>query len=122
MVVEEVLQQRPIKKSQSTMIFLKQATDETSSVLGVKDKSSIMIQAKRFIGKHDMKENVKAKVEQMQKEVQQLKGTFKDMFEKWIPSFWDGNGKMILKGKYDSLSEEIRIDHAKFQDMEENLK
>ena len=29
---------------------------------------------------------------------------------------------MILKGKYDSLLKEIRIDHAKFQDMEKNLK
>ena len=39
----------------------------------------------------------------MQKEVQQFKETFKDLFEKGFPSFWDGNDKMIQKGKYDSL-------------------
>ena len=53
----------------------------------------------------------------MQKEVQHFKGTFKDLFEKGFPSFWDGNGKMILKGKYDSLVKETITDHAKFQDM-----
>ena len=58
----------------------------------------------------------------MQKEVQQFKGIFKDLFEKWLPSFWDGNGKMILKGKYDSLFNEIRTNHVKFRDMEKNLR
>ena len=58
----------------------------------------------------------------MQKEVQCFKGTFKDLFKKGIPSFWDGNGKIILREKYDSLLKVIRTDHAKFQDMEKNLK
>ena len=48
----------------------------------------------------------------MQKEVQQFKGTFKDLFEKWIPSFWGGNDKMIQNGKYDTLLKEIRTYHA----------
>ena len=81
-----------------------------------------MFWQKMFIEKHDMKTNVKAKAQQMQKKVQQFKGTFKDLFEKGLPSFWDGNGKMILKGKYDSLLKEIRIGHVKFQDMKKNLK
>ena len=81
-----------------------------------------MIWAKTFIEKHDMKTNVKDKAKHMQKEVQNFKGTFKDLFEKGLPSFWDGNGKMILKGKYYSLLKEIITDHAKFQDMEKKLK
>ena len=60
-VLEEVLQQIPIKKAQSTMKFLKQASSETLRVLGVKDKCAIMIWAKRFIEKHDMKKNVRDK-------------------------------------------------------------
>ena len=60
-VVEEVLQERPIKNAQSTIKFLKQASNETLRVLGVKDRCAIMIWAKMFIEKHDMKTNVKAK-------------------------------------------------------------
>lgn len=48
-VVEEVLQQRPIKKSQSTIKFLKQASNETMTVWGVKDICAIMIWEKWFI-------------------------------------------------------------------------
>ena len=51
----------------------------------------------------------------MQKDVHCFKGIFKDLFEKGLPSFWDANGKMVLKGKYDSLLREIKIDHAKFK-------
>ena len=43
------------------MKFLKQASSETLRVLGVKDKCAIMIWAKRFIEKHDMKKNVRDK-------------------------------------------------------------
>ena len=81
-----------------------------------------MIWDKKFVENHDMKTNVKDKTEHMKKEVQHFKGTFKDLFEKGLPSFWDNNGKIILKEKYDSLLKAIRIGHAKFQDMEKALK
>ena len=69
-----------------------------------------------------MKDNVNDKVKKMQKEVQHFKGTFKDLFEKGLPSFWDNNGKMILKENYDSLLKAFRMDHVKFQDMEKGMK
>jgi len=111
-----------VNKSQSTIKFLKQASNETLKILGEKNRCDIMIWAKNFIEKHDMKADLKDKAKHMQKEVQYFKGTFKDLFEKGLPSFWDNNGKMILKEKYDSLLKAIRKDHAKFQDMEKGLK
>ena len=54
----------------------------------------------------------------MQKEVQHFKGTFKVLFERGLPSFWDNNGKMILKENYDSLLKVVRMDHVNFQDMD----
>ena len=58
----------------------------------------------------------------MQKEVQHFKGTFKDLFEKGLPSFLDNNGKMILKENYDSMLKTVGMDHDKFQDMEKGIK
>ena len=69
-----------------------------------------------------MKANVKAKAEQMQKELQHFKGTFKDIFDKGLPSFWDNNGKIILKENYDYVLKALKMDHVKFQDMEKGLK
>ena len=101
---------------------MKQASNETLRILGVKDICAIIIWAKKFVEKHNMKANVKAKVEQMQKEVQLFKRTFKDLFEKGLPSFWDNNGKIIFIENYDSLLKIVRMDHVKFQDMEKGLK
>ena len=97
--IDKVFQQRPINKDQSAIKLLKQASNESLRILGVKDICSIFIWAKKFIEKHNMKANVNAKVEQMQKEVQHFKETFKELFEKGLPSFWDNNGKMILEEK-----------------------
>ena len=83
---------------------------------------AIIIWAKKFIEKHNMMANVKAKAEQMQKEVQHFKGSFKDRVQQGLPSFWDNNGKIILKENYDSLLKAIMMDHVKFQDMEKGLK
>ena len=101
---------------------MKQDFNETLRILGVKERCAIIIQAKKFIETHNMKANAKAKAEKMQKEVQHFKCTFKDLFEKRLPSLWDNNGKMILKEKYDALLREIRTYHPKFQDMEKGLK
>ena len=66
-VVDEVLQQRPVNKAQSTIKFLKQASNETLRILEVKDRRAIMIWANKFIEKHNRKDDVKSKEKQMQK-------------------------------------------------------
>lgn len=101
---------------------MQQASNETLRILGVKDRRAIIIWAKKFMEKYNMKDNVKDKAEHMQKEVQHFKGNFKDLFEKGLPSFWATNGKMILKENYDSLLKAVGMDHVKFQDMEKGMK
>lgn len=44
------------------------------------------------------------------------------MFEKGFPSFWDDNGKLLLKDDYDAFLFEVRMNHEKIHGMKKGLK
>jgi hypothetical protein len=44
------------------------------------------------------------------------------LFVKGLPPFWDGKGKLYDPVQYNSLLTQCRMDHSKFDGLEENLK
>ena len=54
------MQQRPSKRTQHSIIFLRFSLDETLNVIGVSDRYGIMGRARRFIEKQNFMDNVKA--------------------------------------------------------------
>jgi hypothetical protein len=44
------------------------------------------------------------------------------LFIKGLPPFWDGKGKLYDQEEYNSLLTQCRMDHSKFEGLEENLK
>jgi hypothetical protein len=59
---------------------------------------------------------------QMEHSIQEFKDAFEELFVKGLPSFWDGKGSLYNQEDYHSLLMQCRMDHSKFEDMEENMK
>jgi hypothetical protein len=58
----------------------------------------------------------------MEQSIQEFKDIFEQLFIKGLPPFWDGKGKLYDQEKYNSLLTQCRMDHSKFEGLEENLK
>ena len=84
-IVNETLQKKPMNKAQNAINFLSQTSNSTLATLGVKDRFSIIIWAKRFLEKHKLVNNVHAKAKQMDKGVKHFKETFKKKLKKGFP-------------------------------------
>ena len=88
----------------------------------VKDRTALIIWARRIIAKHNFLKSVETKAVQMEKIIQEFKDTFEQFFIKGLPPFWDGKGKLYNQEEYNSLLTQCRMDHSKFEGLEENLK
>jgi hypothetical protein len=88
----------------------------------VKDRTALIISARRIISKHNLLRSVQNKAMQMEHSIQEFKDAFEQLFTKGLPSFWDGKGSLYNQEDYHSLLMQCRMDHSKFEDMEESLK
>jgi hypothetical protein len=57
--------------------------------IGVKDKTALIIWARRIIAKHNLLKSVQNKAMQMEHNIQEFKDTFEQLFVKGLPPFWD---------------------------------
>ena len=76
----------------------------------------------KIIAKHNLLKSVQTKVIQMDQSIQEFKDLFEELFIKGLPSFWDGKGKLYDQEQYKSLLTQCRMDHSKFEGLEEKLK
>jgi hypothetical protein len=58
----------------------------------------------------------------MEQSIQEFKDTFEQLFIKGLPPFLDGKGKLYNQDEYNSLLTQCRMNHSKFEAMEESLK
>jgi hypothetical protein len=58
----------------------------------------------------------------MDQSVQDFKDLFEELFIKGLPPFWDGKGELYDQEEYNALLTQCRMDHSKFETLEENLK
>jgi hypothetical protein len=90
--------------------------------IGVKDRTALIIWARRIIAKHNLLRSVQNKAMQMEHNIQEFKDAFEQLFIKGLPPFWDGKGSLYNQEDYNSLLIQCRMDHSKFEAMEESLK
>jgi FtsZ-binding cell division protein ZapB len=121
-VVNETLLKRPLDWAQNAINLLNSVSNADLQTIGVKDRTAIIIWARKIIGKHNHIKNVQTKAEQMEQSVQDFKDLFSQLFNKGLPSFWDGRGNLISQEEYNVLLTQVRMDHSKFEDLEEGLK
>ena len=89
--------------------------------MGIKDRISIVLWAKKFIHKHHLMKMVQDRADEIVLQVNNFKQVFKELFEDGLPSFWDEEGRMFSQEHYHSLLVQIRMDHSKFDDLEKGL-
>jgi hypothetical protein len=58
----------------------------------------------------------------MEHNKQEFKDAFEHFFAKGLPSFWDIQGSLYNQEDYHILLMQCRMDHSRFEDMEESLK
>jgi hypothetical protein len=74
------------------------------------------------MAKHNFLKLVRTKVLQMEQNIQEFKDAFEQLFIKGLLPFLDGKGKLYNQEEYNSLLTWCKMDHSKFEGMEENLK
>jgi hypothetical protein len=58
----------------------------------------------------------------MEQSVQEFKDLFEELFIKGLPPFLDGKGKLYDQEEYNARLTQCRMDHSKFENLEEKLK
>jgi hypothetical protein len=58
----------------------------------------------------------------MEQSIQEFKDLFEEFFIKGLPPFRNGKGNMYDRDEYNSHLTQCRMDHSKFEIVEENLK
>jgi len=120
-VVNKTMTKRTSEIAQNAINVLNTMTNEQLQALGIKDRITTMIWARKVICKHTYMNNVKGKVEDMRNFVQKVKYLFKPLFQIGLPSFWDSLGKLVPKEEYRTSLLSTRMDSSSFRGLEGNL-
>ena len=89
--------------AQNTLNFLNSSTYQKLHDIGIKDRISIVLWAKKFIHKHHLMKTVQDRADEMVSQVNNFKQVFKELFEDCLPSFWDEEGRLFSQDHYHSL-------------------
>jgi hypothetical protein len=121
-VVNETLAKKPSEWAQNAINLLNSIPTTELQTIGVKYRTTLIIWARRVIAKHNLLKSVQTKAIQMEQSIQEFKDLFEELFIKGLPPFWDGKGKLYDQEEYNSHLAQCRMDHSKFEILEENLK
>jgi hypothetical protein len=121
-VVSETLAKKPSEWAQNAINLLNSIPTAELHTIGVKDRTTLIIWARRVISKHNLLKSVQTKAMQMEQSIHNSKIYLKSCFIKGLPPFWDGKGKLYDQEEYNSHLTQCRMDHSKFESLEENLK
>ena len=89
--------------------------------MGIRDRITIIIWARKFIGKHNHVKNVQEKTNQMLLHIKDFKRLFQKLFDDGLPYFWDNGGRLFSQEKYHNLSVHNHMDHSKLEDLTKGL-
>ena len=103
--------------AQDSINLLNTTTNEKFHILGVKDQITVIMWARRVIWKQFFVNNVKAKAEEMNNAVHQMKNLFQPLFKIGLPTFWDSFGKLIPTAEHQPTFLATRMDSSKLNEM-----
>jgi len=108
--VNEVLAKKPSKWNENAIDLLNSIPTADLQTIGVKDRTTLIISARRITTKHNLLRSVQNKDIQMDLSIQEFKDAFEQLFSKGLPSFWDGKGSLYKQEYYHTLLMQCRMD------------
>ena len=120
-LVNEHMARRPLSTAQNTLNFLNSLSYQKLHDMGIKDRISIVLSAKKIIQKHQLMKTVQDKSDELVVQVKEFRQEFRELFEDGLPSFWDEEGRLRSPEHYHQLLVRARMDHSKFNSLEKSL-
>jgi hypothetical protein len=93
-MVNETLAKNPSEWAQKAINLLNFVPTTELQTIGVKERTTLIIWARRIIAKNNFLKSFQTKATQMEQSIQEFKDLFEQLFIKGLPSFWDGKGKL----------------------------
>ena len=87
-------------QAQSAINLLNSRTKTQLQFEGIKDRTDLITQAKKYIREEKMLQDTSAKAKYMLRRVNDLRIIFRNVFENGIPNFWDEHGMFLLEIDY----------------------
>ena len=98
--MKERLNKKPIDYAKNTIDFLNGLTEDEMKATNIKDKISIITQARKDVNKHQHLDIVQAKIDIMTHQVKLFMDMFDPLFKKGLPFFWEDKDNMLSQKEY----------------------
>ena len=112
----------PVPKAHSIIKFLKFFSDEALRDFKIHGMFWMIHSVQKIVDKYIALQKVKLKIEELQKEINDVYSLFKPLIEKGLPHFWDEDNCLLKKEDYDNLLVQKRNNHSQFENLEGNLR
>ena len=99
-VVDEHLMKKSHEVAQNAIDFLKRASGTDLITLGVKNRTAILITARKVLTKYNYQQSVRSKVADIKTEVHKFKQAFLPLFQMGLPDLWDYENKLVPEALY----------------------
>ena len=119
--IKQDLNRKLVDTNINRINFLNTLYEEELRTMGIKDRIVVITWARKVVGKLQHIETVQANIDIMLHQVNTFKGSFMSLFQKGLPSFWEEDGKLLSQLEYQALLVRCRLDHRKFEDMNQSL-
>jgi hypothetical protein len=122
-VVNETLAKKPSEWAQNAINLLNSIPTAKLQTIGVKDITTLIIWVKRVIGKHNLLKSIQTKETQMEQSVHESsKICLKNCLSKASHHFGMARENCMIRKNTMLCLTQCRMDHYKFETLEENLK
>jgi len=98
-----VLAKKPSEWAQNAIDLLNSMPTSYLQTIRVKDRTVLIISARKIIAKHNLLISVQNKAMQMEHSIHEFRDAFEQLFIKGLPSFWDGKGSLYNQEDYNTL-------------------
>ena len=112
----------PVPKAQTIIKFLKFSLEEALIDFNIPNRFQMIHSMWRIISKEVALQKVKAKIEELKKEIKDVYALLKSLNEKGLPYFWDEDNVLLKKDEYTNLIVLKRNDHSQFENLEGTFK
>ena len=111
--VKEALNKKHVDRANNTINFLDTLSEEYLRTMVIKHRITVITWATKVVGKPKHIDNVQAKIDIMNHQVNIFKGSFVSLFQNGFPSFWEENCRLLSQVAYQHFPVKFILDNNK---------